>query len=233
MLQGVWHNADTDELSFYAKGDTLFFPDSTCVPSYFCIVDDSLEIGGANTDRYKIIRQTPHLLIFNNLNDEQVVLKKSTNSADTTVFLYRNNSPSAKEMNKKDSSVIYKNSKVRFTIIVKPSSEKVLKQTYTNDGIQVDNVYFDNDVFVTLKEQNPNGKRTIFDSQIKKMEFAKIVPSSFISQSVFSAFTFEKINAEGVHFNAVLSLPETVAIVSYNVDACITNKGELIIHDIE
>ena len=33
MLQGIWVDSETEEVSFRVKGDTIFFPDSTSRPT--------------------------------------------------------------------------------------------------------------------------------------------------------------------------------------------------------
>ena len=45
MLQGIWVDELTEEVSFRAIGDTIFYPDTTSQPSYFKIVGDSLVLG--------------------------------------------------------------------------------------------------------------------------------------------------------------------------------------------
>lgn len=43
MLQGVWIDSDDeDDVAFRVKGDTIYYPDSTSRPVYFCIIGDTL-----------------------------------------------------------------------------------------------------------------------------------------------------------------------------------------------
>ena len=42
MLQGIWVDEETDEVSFRAEGDTIYYPDSVSQPTCFRIVGDSL-----------------------------------------------------------------------------------------------------------------------------------------------------------------------------------------------
>ena len=75
MMQGVWIDAETEEVSFRVKGDTVFFPDSTSQPAYFRIVEDSIQLGNTS---YPIVKQTAHLFVFKNPNGDVVKLQKST-----------------------------------------------------------------------------------------------------------------------------------------------------------
>ncbi|MDO5447259.1 MAG: DUF4738 domain-containing protein [Prevotellaceae bacterium] len=221
MLQGVWYNADTNERSLYVKGDTIFYADPENVPSYFRIVDDSLEIYGANIDHYAIYRQAPHIFYFYNLNGELVKLRKGERAADTLRFVYKGRKPTIRKTVQRDSTVVCRGKKYKYSIAVAPGSDEVLKQTYTNDGIQVDNVYFDNTVSLTVKDED----KEIYSSQINKLEYAKIVPSSFLSQAVFADMDYKKADADGLHFTAVFAIPNEK--LSYNVETIISPDGKL------
>lgn len=233
MLQGVWSNAESGDLSFYADGDSIYFPDSTSVPCYFCIVGDSLALEGTGISKYLIIRQTPHLFVFKNLNGEQIKLKKIDDNSYISHFSHKKVMQRSDKIINKDSTLTYRNEKIRFVIHIAQGNEKVYKHTYSSDGMLVGNTYYDNDVFVKLDIQKENEKNTVFDAQLKKQDFAKIVPASFISQAIFSSLQYAKTDSKGVHFSAVFSLPETVVNVCYNVDLCIDRKGQLEITDIE
>ena len=105
MLQGIWIESETEEVSFLAKGDTIFFPDSTSQPSYFRIVSDSFCLG---ENRYAITKQTEHLFCFQNQAGEEVRLEKSENKEDSLAFL--DNQPeilSLNEVLKIDSVVLF------------------------------------------------------------------------------------------------------------------------------
>lgn len=42
MLQGVWVDEESGNVSFRVSGDTLYFADTTSMPTYFRIYQDSL-----------------------------------------------------------------------------------------------------------------------------------------------------------------------------------------------
>lgn len=51
---------------------------------------------------------------------------------------------------KRDSVVIYGNEHYHWYIQVNPTTYKVAKQTYNDNGVEVDNVYFDNIIHLSL-----------------------------------------------------------------------------------
>lgn len=62
MLQGIWLNDDDeDDVAFRAKGDTIYYPDSTSQPVYFYIAGDTLVMKGANIAKYPIVKQAEHI----------------------------------------------------------------------------------------------------------------------------------------------------------------------------
>ena len=75
MLQGIWIDEETEEVSFCAKGDTLFFSDAVSLPSYFCIVGDSLFVGDKH---YAILKQSEHSFWFVNQLGDVIKLIKSS-----------------------------------------------------------------------------------------------------------------------------------------------------------
>ena len=65
MLQGIWVDEQTEEVSFRAIGDTIFYPDTTSQPTYFKIVGDSLVLGSVGA-KYPIVNQSEHVFCFQN-----------------------------------------------------------------------------------------------------------------------------------------------------------------------
>ena len=55
MLQGVWVNEDEEDVAFRAKGDSIFYPDTTSQPVSFQVFNDTLVLHGANDVKYSII----------------------------------------------------------------------------------------------------------------------------------------------------------------------------------
>lgn len=81
-LQGIWLDEDGEDVAFRVKGDSVYFPDSTSVPTYFRIENHSFVLIGGKTTKYKIMKQTPNVFEFKNQSGETVKLYK-TNDAST------------------------------------------------------------------------------------------------------------------------------------------------------
>ena len=86
MLQGIWISADDDSPVLMAKGDSIFYPDSTSVPVAYKIISDTLFLSGATETSYAIERQTEHLFQFRNQTGDLVKLVKSEDASDFSYF---------------------------------------------------------------------------------------------------------------------------------------------------
>ena len=219
MLQGNWIESETEEVSFLAKGDTIFFPDSTSQPSYFRIVSDSFCLG---ENRYAITKQTEHLFCFQNQAGEEVRLEKSENKEDSLAFL--DNQPeilSLNEVLKIDSVVLFGGERYHWYIAVNPTRYKVTKETYNSDGVSVENVYYDNIIHISLYR----GSVCLFSRDIKKQMFADDVPQQFLDQAVLGNIKYDHVDSRGVHFNANLCIPDVASC--YLVETLIGFDGQM------
>ena len=87
MLQGIWVDELTEEVSFRAIGDTIFYPDTTSQPSYFKIVGDSLVLGSVGA-KYLIENQSEHVFCFHNQNGDLIRLEKSDDPIHVFAFVH-------------------------------------------------------------------------------------------------------------------------------------------------
>ena len=60
-------------------------------------------------------------------------------------------------------------------ISVETTSEKVIKSTYNESGIEVDNAYLDNVASVVISNQ----KKLVYTHDFRKQEFASIIDKTF------------------------------------------------------
>ena len=223
MLQGIWINADDESVAFKVKGDTIFYPDSTSSPAYFQIFRDTLVIHGADdTVKYPIVKQAPHLFMFNNSNGETVKLTLSEDALDK--FQFDNNKAQVLNQNqliKKDTLVSYEDMRYRCYIQVNPTTYKVIKATYNDEGVEVDNVYHDNIVNLTVY----SGAKRLFSHDFRKNDFNKFVPQDFLMQAILSDLTLYGVDKSGVHFNALLAMPDSPSY--YVVEVSVSPTGRL------
>ena len=75
LMQGVWIDDDSENAVFQMRGDSVYYSDSTSMPAYFRVVDDTLFIGAEG--RYHIEKQTEHLLWIKSMAGELTKLRKS------------------------------------------------------------------------------------------------------------------------------------------------------------
>ncbi len=222
MLQGIWVNEDEESVAFEAQGDSIFYPDTTSQPVRFQIVEDTLVLHGAEDIKYPIIKQTPHLFIFKNQNGDEVKLEKSDDPDDAAQFTHQK--PKAVNQNqliKRDTIVSYNNVGYHCYVTVNPTTYKVVKASYNDEGVEVDNVYYDNIVNLNVY----HGATKLFSGDFRKQQFKHIVPEDFLGQAILSDLIFDSIDKNGVHYIAVLVIPDSMS--SYEVQLTVSYTGHL------
>ena len=222
MLQGIWVNEDEESVAFRAKGDTIFYPDTTSQPVYFQIFNDTLVLHGVNDVMYPIIKQSPHLFIFKNQNGDQIRLTLSDNVADKLVF--DNRRPQSLNQNKLiKRDTIVSNAKERYHCYVQinPTTYKVIKSTYNDEGVEVDNVYYDNIIHISVYK----GALKVFSCDFNKQNFCGLVPKDFLRQSVLCDMLLVRTDAEGIHYTSSLCVPDSPS--SYIVEVVISYTGKM------
>lgn len=222
LLQGVWLNEDDESVAFRIKGDTVFYPDSTVQPMYFYVAGDTLVMRGSSDVRYPIVRQMPHLFEFKTASGDVLKLSKT----DDKGYLSQFSRKPAVVLNqqtvvKRDSVVALGDKTYHVYVQVNPTSFKVLRSTYTDEGVSVDNVYYDNIVNVNVYA----GARKVFARDFRKADFAKRVPSAFLSQSILSDMVYSGIDVCGVHYMAIIAQPGSS--VSYQVEVVVGFDGKM------
>ena len=221
MLQGVWVDEETGDVSFRVKGDTIYFSEATSMPAYFRIVGDSLEVGSGTT--YGIVKQTPHLFWFNNLNGDVVKLQKSDDPIVEEEFV--SDTPyqilTVTEQIKKDSVVMHNGERYHWYVAINPTKYKVEKRSFNEDGLEVTNVYYDNIMHISVF----HGARQIFSSDFRKQMYSKLVPASFLEQAILGNMEFSHIDASGLHFSATLCVPDGASC--YLVDTKVAYTGQM------
>ena len=202
MLQGVWLNADDDEPVFRIVGDTIFFPDSTSLPTLFQVFGDLFE--------------------FRNQAGDVVKLVKSDDTDDATLF--EKSAPVAINQNlliKRDTIFMSQGKRYHCYVQVNPTTYKVIKTTYNDEGVSVGNVYYDNIINLAVFQ----GAQKVFSSDFHKNDFAKHVPAEVLKQSILSDMLFSHVDEEGIHYSALICEPDSPS--SYAVDVLISYNGKI------
>ncbi len=222
MLQGIWVDEDEQDVAFKAKGDTIFYPDSTSQPVYFQIIADTLVLHGANEAKYPIVRQTRNLFVFRNQNGDEVRCVLSNDPDDASFFSSKRPLPiNQNQLIKRDTVIDYNGERYHCYVQVNPTTYKVISPSYNDDGVEVDNVYYDNIVNLHVY----HGANCLFSRDFHKKDFDKQVPASFLDQSILSDIVFNKIDESGIHYLAVLAMPDSS--LSYQVEVIISFEGKM------
>lgn len=206
QLQGIWLDDDTDMPFLMVKGDSIYYADSQNEPVYFEIRKDTLYMRGSEETRYRIDKIGNYTLSFHSLTDDIVELHKSEDPADSTAFTDKDEAiPTYTEQTKRDSIVWYDNVRYRAYVYINPSKMKVINTSYSEDGIKMDNVYYDNVMHICVYK----GKDCLYSRDFTKKYFAKYVSADFLQQAIFSDMTFVGIGKKGFHYQATLCVPES------------------------
>lgn len=226
MLQGVWVEAESGDASMRIEGDSIFYTDSTSMPAYFRIVGDSLIMGSGTS--YAIEKLSPNLFWFVNQNGDVVKLQRSSEPADSTAFVH--DSPQIMTYThqvKTDSVVMYNGERYHWYIAINPTKYKVIKRSYNDDGIEVDNVYYDNIMHVSVFQ----GARRLFSSDFRKRMFDKLVPETFLNEAILVNMEYSHADAQGLYFNATLCIPDGASC--YLIQTLITYTGQMTMQVLE
>lgn len=223
MLQGIWVDEDEQDVAFKAKGDTIFYPDSTSQPVYFQIIGDSLVLHGASESKYAILKQTKYLFVFKNQNGDQVKLVRSDDPDDATFFT--SNRPQALNQGmliKRDTVLAYNGERYHCYVQVNPTTYKVVSTSYNDEGVGVDNVYYDNIINLNVY----HGAEKLFGGDFRKQQFKGKAPSQFLTQGILSDMTLQNVDEKGIHYVASLIIPGA-SMSSYQVEITVGYDGHM------
>ena len=221
LLQGVWADEETEEVSFWAKGDTIFYADSVSQPTRFAIIGNELVLDATDV-RYHIEKQTEHTFWFRNQNNDVVrLVKSSTTLPDEFV---QGDTPSVltyTEVVKQDSVVMYSGERYHWYIAINPTKYKVHRTAYNEDGVEVDNVYYDNIMHVSVFK----GSQKVFSHDFRKQDYQQKVPKEFLGQSVLGNMEFAGIDGRGLRFVATVCIPD--GATCYKAEHLVSFDGKL------
>ena len=202
LLQGVWTDEDTETVAFKMQGDSVYYPDSTSMPAYFKVIDDTLYIGTSAC--YHIEKQTEHVLWFKSQQGDLVKLVKNESSDDAVLFEHKKTEIlSLTEVLKRDTVVVYGNERYHLYIAVNPTRYKVSRHTLNDEGLDVENVYYDNIIHLSIFQ----GSRQLYSSDFRKQQFAQRIPAQMLDQCVLNNMEYDKVDEHGFHLNVSVCTP--------------------------
>ena len=226
MLQGIWRNAETEDVVFKVSGDTIYYPDSLAQPVAFKIVDDSLFLIGDFVTKYKIENQQPHLFVFRNESNETVKLQLVDDAEDVSTSIFKPAKPVTLNQNKRiknDTVVIVNNNRYHCYTQVNPSTYKVYYKNYNPDGVAVERIYYDNSVYVGIFQGNT--KR--YSHEFHKQEFAKYLPKQYQKSGILSEIQLEKVDGDGFHYVASICQPDESVSFVLGIDISFNGRANI------
>lgn len=224
LMQGIWIDDESDIPLLFIKGDTIYYANSQSTPVYFKIIKDTLYTFGNELARYQIDKQTEYSFSFHSLADNIVKLHKSEDPNDSLAFSGKPVEiiPIYTEVTQKDSVVFYNGIRYRAYVYINPSKIKVIKTTYSEEGISMDNIYYDNIMHICIYE----GRKCLFSSDITKQMLENVISTDFLQQSILSEMNFKNVDRKGFHYQATVCIPESsvcnIADLSVSFDGKLT-----------
>ena len=224
LMQGIWIDDESDIPLLFIKGDTIYYANSQSTPVYFKIIKDTLYTFGNELARYQIDKQTEYSFSFHSLADNIVKLHKSEDPNDSLAFSGKPVEiiPIYTEVTQKDSVVFYNGIRYRAYVYINPSKIKVIKTTYSEEGISMDNIYYDNIMHICIYE----GRKCLFSSDITKQMLENVISTDFLQQSILSEMNFKNVDRKGFHYQATVCIPESsvcnIAYLSVSFDGKLT-----------
>lgn len=220
MLAGVWVDADEGDAVFMVKGDSIFYPDSTSQPVRFAIYSDTLVMYGGSVTKYKIIRQEQHLFEFRIQGGDVLKMVKSNDPYDAASFERRTQvTLNQRQLIKRDTVVMHADKKYHCYVQINPTTFKVLRSSYNDEGLAIDHVFYDNIIHLAVY----SGADKVLSRDFRKQDFASVVPENMLNQCVLSDMLIDEVDTKGIHYTTHLAVPESP--VSFVVDLIVADNG--------
>lgn len=221
MLQGIWSD-DNGDAVLMAKGDSIFYPDSSSQPVKFWIYGDSLYLKGASINHYLITKQAPHLFKFiNDMGDEVKLVKDDGNTLSEQFNVYRPYAMNIFRSLEADTMFTAGGSRYELRVKIDPTSDQVIKSDYNDVGLEVDNVYLDTQARVILLFDGVE----IYSHEFQKGEFGRFLPKGLLDKSIIRDIELDHADASNVYLDATIGIPDATS--SYVVEMRIQRDGKL------
>lgn len=221
LLQGIWMVDDGSSIpAMLVRGDSIFYPDSASMPISFWITNDSIYLKGNSVISYKIIKQTNNIFRIVNLNGDEVKFIKSNTKELFPLFEYHPYAMNTFEKSVSDTIVRTTIGFLHSKINIETTSDKVIKSSCNDNGIEVESTYLDN----VAKLLITNNNKIIYSHSFRKVEFSNLIEQSFLKKSILSNFEFAYSDGRALYYNILIGIPD--ASTSYVVRLRISTDGK-------
>ena len=224
LMEGIWLN-DDGEPSLCIVGDSIFFPYNASAPLRFTVISDTIIMFGSNEVKYPLLQLSAATLQFLNPTGDSVTLQKSeTGSEDDVIF--RQSPPANSHENppfainqgrkvKRDTVVYVSGERYHCYMQVNPTTFKVYKSSLNDDGVEIDDIYYDNTVYIAVF----TGRQKLYSHEFRKADFARLIPQQMLPQTILSDISLDKTGMQNIVFRAQLAIPDspTSFIIGINI----------------
>lgn len=224
LMEGMWLNND-GEPSLRILGDSVYFRYNASAPLRFTVLGDTMIMFGSNDVRYPLVQLSATTLQFRNPTGDTVTLHKSETPYEDDIFFDEhptaNNAPSpAFPINqgrkvRRDTVIFVSGERYHCYMQVNPTTFKVYKSSLNDDGVEIDDIYYDNTVYIAVF----TGRKKLYSHEFRKADFAEYIPENMLRQTVLSDIRLDKTGKESIVFYAQLAIPDspTSFIIDINV----------------
>lgn len=225
-LQGIWADDGSDAVQFSAEGDSLYYPGDESRPLYFKIVDEQLLICGADTVSYEIVHLENGKFWYHSITGELIKLHRSEYELDSIEFVKAMQEPIAlyDGVVKKDSVIMFDGHRYHGYVYINPSTMKVYKSSYNENGMKIEQVFYDNVIHLCVYE----GKQSLFARDFTKKDFESMVDANFLKSAVLSDMDFIDVDNDGYWYEASLCIPDEASC--YQVYILVSSEGQWSLH---
>jgi len=222
MLQGLWMDDATGTPLLRIEGDSIHYIDPSVAPVAFKIIHDSMKTYGSNPTSYHIRKQGEYIFWIQSAMGETLQLSKAENEIDSIAFVneQKNMKPSSNVL-QKDHIVTYNQVRYHGYVYINPTQIKVINPEITEEGLEIDNIYYDNIIHICIFE----GKKRLFGQDIKKQDFEHLIPTDYYSRAILSDMEFIGVNGKGYLYQATVCIPNSASC--YLIDISITKDGDV------
>lgn len=222
-LQGIWIDEASEVPVLKVKGDSIYFSNQVNVPLYFRVMGDTLVTYGAEAAKYPIGQLEEHTFSFYTAMGDLMSLRKLENDSLSFGTVVQEAAP-VQEVLKKDSVIEFQGVRYRGYVYINPTQKKVVRPMMTEEGIFVDNVYYDNVIHICVYQ----GTNRLFGKDIKKEMLAGVVPDDFLHTAILSDMDFIGVSAEGYRYAATVCAPDAPSC--YYIEVDVSKGGDLSYH---
>ena len=222
LLQGLWMDEATETLLWRIEGDTIYYMDARIAPLAFKVVGDSMKTYGSMPAAYYIRKQGEFAFWIQSSMGETLRLSKVEDEVESVAFTTGMEEKSTTpEVLQKDHIITYNNVRYRGYVYINPTQIKVYNPEITEEGLEIDNVYYDNIIHICVYE----GTKKLFGKDIKKEDFKDILPDEYCQRAILSDMDFIGVNASGYQYQATVCIPNSAGC--YLIHISIHRNGDM------